>query len=124
MRLRVIQENNIVVITVLSLSEKIEKLRKRRFNNYLIKKYLPNYIGIILGSKKDDINSIYIEDNYIQVFKDSVGKTNFYRFNTSIKAEEFCTNLKNSIELINNGTEAKIAEVNSFIRDTNIFILE
>lgn len=118
MKLRVIQENNIVVVTLLSFSDEFKKRFRERRGNQLVNEYDENYFGIYLyGKKREEDSTIGFFENELRFYINDVKKTGYYRAPNRIHAERIVEKIKNSVNLINHGTEVEI-------EDTKILILE
>lgn len=122
MKIRVIQENNIVIITLLSLSEKIVSKFKRR-RSIKLARLNDNSLDIILYKKKY-IHGIIVTSLSVGVGINSIGSSESYGFADIEAADKFVAKLKKSINLINHGIEEESIKNNSTFRETTIEILE
>ena len=125
MKLRVIQENNIVIVTILSLSDKLKSKFKKRNHVRLIEtsSVNPEYCGITLMPNQSNI-TFAVNDYSIALSQYGVLQSDSNEFKDAKSALDFVRKLKNSITLLNHGTEAELAQINSFMMEPRIEIFE
>lgn len=125
MKLRIIQENTVVVVTILRIPNKIKNSAKKKKPITLIdnKADCGNYLEISLYDKQNE-KDMNLHQNSMWLGADSVGNTDVYRFYKVTSAANWIRKLKNSIKLLNHGTEVEIEEFNNSTQDTIIETIE
>ena len=122
MKLRVIQENNIVIVTLLSISGKIlSRIKKRSLIKLSSESY--NYLDIHLCSKRYT-EGITVFSYGIGFGINSSGSSDAYKFSDIESADKFVRRLKNSVNIINHGTEEEVQGLALITKETLIEIIE
>ena len=120
MKVKVIQENKIVIVTILSISENIKKqFKRRRFRKIL--ESSEKYLTIGLYSKKSS-NDFKMSTFEFYFGKDSEGRSSVIDFYDVESADIFIRRLKNSINLLNHKSEEEVKSES--LRETLIEIIE